>query len=175
MTTRFSMTLLAACAALSLAACGRPFDVKTAPGFVELENQKDYGYSYRATSPEGVVMGIRVVDDEKRGDLTFWTKAVTLQLRETAGYALVAEGDTVSLDGTKGRRLRFGRDEDGKPFVYDVSLYVAQDRLFVVEAGGTKEQMDRAQASIEWMNKSVRVKCDTFVSPVLASKTCNRW
>ena len=26
----------------SLAACGKPFDVKTAPGFVALENQHDF-------------------------------------------------------------------------------------------------------------------------------------
>ena len=39
---------------LALAACGRPFKVQTAPGFVELEKQQDWQYGYRATSPEGV-------------------------------------------------------------------------------------------------------------------------
>ena len=38
------------------AGCGRPFDVKTAPGLVELEHQEP-DYQFRAISPEGVVMG----------------------------------------------------------------------------------------------------------------------
>ena len=44
----------AAAVALATAACGRPFDVKAAPGFVELENQTSY--DWRATTPDGVVM-----------------------------------------------------------------------------------------------------------------------
>ena len=36
-------------------------------------------------------------------------------------------------------------------------------------------QMERARPHVEWMMKSAKVKCDTFVSPVLASRTCNRW
>ena len=154
--------------------CGRPFDVKTAPGFVPLENQSTY--DYRATTPEGVVVAVRVVDDENRGDLGFWTQAVTLQLRDVSGYALLDVSDVASRDGTRGKLLKFGHDEgDNKPFAYWVSIFPAQKRLFVVEAGGAKDAFDRAQPSIEWMLKSVRVRCDTVVSPVLASRTCNRW
>ena len=36
-------------------ACGRPFDVKTPPGLVELDDQKPK-YDYRAVAPEGVVV-----------------------------------------------------------------------------------------------------------------------
>ncbi len=159
--------------AVSLAGCGRPFKVETAPGFIELAGQNDY--AYRATTPEGVVIGVRVVEDEERADVDFWAKAVTLQMRDVSGYALLSQKDVESRDGTKGKELRFGHDEDKKPYEYVVHLYAAQSRIFVVEAGGTKEQMDRAKASIDWTMKSVKVKCDTIVSPVLASKTCGRW
>ncbi len=121
------------------------------------------------------MVAVRVVDDEKRGDLDFWTKALVLQLRDVSGYALLSAKDVTSLDGTKGKELRFGHDEDNKPFEYVLTVYLAQGRLFLVEAGGSKEQMDRARASVAWMQKSVKVKCDTIVSPVLASRTCNRW
>lgn len=160
-------------AALALAGCGRPFDVKTPPGFVELENQDPW--SYRATTPEGIVVAVRVVEDEGRGDIAFWAQAVTLHLRESSGYALLSTEDAVSLDGTKGKKLTFGHDEDGKPFLYVVTLYAAQRRVFILEAGGEKAAFERAQASVAWTMKSVRVKCSTFVSPVLASRTCNRW
>ena len=160
-------------AALSTAACGKPFDVKTAPGFVELKNQVEF--DWRATTPEGVVVGIRVVEDEKRGDLGFWTQAITLQLRDVSGYALLESADTASADGTKGRLLKFGHDEDDKPYVYWVSLFLAQDRLFIVEAGGQKEIFERAKPSIEWTMKNIAVRCNGFLSPVLSSHTCNRW
>ena len=159
--------------AFAVSACGRPFDVKTAPGFVPLENQTSY--EYRATSPEGVVVAVRVVEDEKRGDLAFWTQAITLQLRDVSGYALLDSVDVASRDGTKGKLLKFGHDEGDKPFAYWVTIYPAQEKLFLVEAGGAKDAFDRAKPSVEWMLKSVRVRCDTIVSPVLASRTCNRW
>lgn len=171
--SKIGMLVIAMAAAGLTAACGRPFDVKTAQGFVELENQETY--AYRATSPEGVVTAVRVVDDEKRGDLAFWTHAITLQLRDGQGYALEGTSDVTSNDGTKGKLLRFGRDQDGKPFAYWVALYAAQDRLFLVEAGGAKEPFDRAKRDVEASMASVKVRCDSALAPVLASRTCNRW
>ena len=165
--------LVALAAAGFTAACGRPFDVKTAQGFVELENQETY--AYRATSPEGVVTGGGVVYDEQRGDLAFWTHAITLQLRDGQGYALEGVTDVTSHDGTKGKLLRFGRDQDGKPFSYWVALYAAQGRLFLVEAGGAKEPFDHARRDVEASMSNVTVRCDSALAPVLASRTCNRW
>jgi hypothetical protein len=166
-------TALALLLGVAASACGRPFDVKTPPGFVELENQQEY--AYRATSPEGIVTAVRVVEDEKRGDLGFWTQAITLQMRDVSGYALLESAEVASLDGTKGRQLKFGHDEDNKPYEYWVTIYPAQGRLFLVEAGGSKEAFDRARPHVEWSHKSVRVKCRHFLAPVLASRTCNRW
>ena len=166
---------LAVVSLLGLVACGRPFKVQTAPGFVPLENQSGYSYDYRATTPEGVVLAIRALDDEDRGDLAFWTQALTLQLRDVSGYALLETVDTTSRDGTKGKLLKLGHDEDGKPFTYWVGVYLAQGRLFIVEAGGQKDAFDRAKPGVESMLASVKVKCDTIVSPVLASRTCNKW
>ena len=48
-------------------------------------------------------------------------------------------------------------DESGKPFVYRVRLYLGDKRLYVVEAGGTKEQMDRYAASVDWMLATVKL------------------
>lgn len=170
---RFLGFVLLAAAACSGVACGKPFDVKTAPGFAALDNQ-DW-YDYRATTPEGVVVSVRVVDDEERADVGFWTQASILQLRDAGGYALLERAEVASLDGTKGELLKFGRDEDGKPYAYWLAIFPAQGRLFLVEAGGARDAFERAKANVEWMLKSVKVKCDTFVSPVLASRTCNRW
>jgi len=166
---------LALALAASTFACGRPFKVATAPGFVELEGQESAGYAFRATSPEGVVVSVKVMEDEDRADLAFWTKSIVLQMRDVSGYALVRTADVTSLDGTPGKRLELAHDEDGKPYTYWVTVYAAQGKLFLAEAGAPKDLFDRSQPSVEWMMKSLKVKCDTFVSPVLASRTCNRW
>ena len=160
-------------AAFALGGCGRPFKIQTAPGFVELENQGEY--AYRSTTPEGVVLAVRVVDDESRGDLDFWSKAITLQLRDVSGYAILETRDIASLDGTKGKLLRFGHDEDNKPYEYWVAFFLAQERVFIVEAGANKDQMAKSQAGLLAMVKSLKVKCDGFPAPILASRTCNRW
>jgi hypothetical protein len=169
----FSLCLMGLMGLLT-AACGRPFDIKTPPGFVELDSQGP-SYEYRAMTPEGVVVAVRVVPAEDKGDLDFWTRAVTLRMRQNQGYALFGTVDVASRDGTKGKELRLGHDENGKPYIYDVTLFMAQDRLFIMEAGGSKADMDRYQPSVEWVKKSFKVRCSTLVSPVLASSTCNRW
>lgn len=163
-------------ALLALSACGRPFKVQTAPGFVELEGQDAWAYQYRATTPEGVVVAVKSIDvPPEKGDLEFWAKAVTLQLRDAQGYALLGAKDVASLDGTAGRQLRFARDEDGKPFDYRVTLYLAQGRLFLVEAGGAHAEFERFERSVAWSESSVKVRCGGFLAPVLSSHTCNRW
>jgi hypothetical protein len=172
---RSKMWALAVLGVLAGAGCGRPFKVETAPGFVELGDQQPE-YDYRATTPEGVVVAVKTVDlPDQHQSLDFWVHAVTLEMRDVKGYALLETVDIVARDGTKGKQLRFGHDEDRKPFVYWLTLYVAQDRLFLVESGGAKDAFERNRAGVEWTHASLKVRCDTFVSPVLASRTCNRW
>lgn len=168
-------SILSFCLSSALAAaCGRPFHIATPPGFVALDDQEP-AYDYRAMTPEGVVVAVRVVPAKDKGDVEFWTRAVTLRMRQNEGYALLQAADVAARDGTRGKELVFGHDEDGKPYLYDVTLFMAQDRLFVMETGGSKTEMARYKASIDWAKESLTVRCDTLVAPVLASRTCNRW
>lgn len=167
--------LLALPTLLAVAGCGRPFDVKTGNDFAELQNQKDEGFDYRAMTPEGVAVSVRTLKNEEKADLGFWVKAVTLKLREQDGYALLADESVKSKNGTAGRRLRFAREEDKKTFDYRVTLYLAQNRIFVVESGGAREAFAKSQATVDQMEASVAVQCKSWLSPVLASRTCNRW
>ncbi len=143
---------------LVVAAC-RPFDIRTAPGFLELK-EDSASYAYRATTPEGVVVAVRVVGLEGEGsdDLSFWTKALTMQMRDVSGYALLESHDVRSLDGVSGKQLRFGRDESGKPYVYWLTFFTSGSKLVIVEAGGSKPTFENASPSVQWMIQSVRVK-----------------
>ncbi|MGA2451666.1 MAG: hypothetical protein ABTD50_23670 [Polyangiaceae bacterium] len=122
---------------------------------VEIDSEGTY--AYRALAPEGVVVGIRVVDSH-RGDLEFWTRATELRMRQLNGYALLGTADVRSRDGTPGRELRFGHDEKGKPYLYAIRVYVTQPRLIVVETGGPKEVVVRYQTSLDWMQSSIAVR-----------------
>lgn len=155
-------------------ACGRPFRIHTPTGFLELD---DSHYAYRASTADGVVAAVRVIEEPlaaQRGDLAFWERAVVLRLVRERGYAHLSSSDVRSRDGSPGRELVFGHDEGGKAYVYKVRLFDAQDRLFVLEAGGPKPDVEKTLELSQLMD-SLKVRCDTVVSPVLASRTCNRW
>lgn len=172
----FSKTLALSLALLAIGTgCGRPFDVKTGNDFAELRKQDEEGYAYRAMTPEGVAVSVRVMPNDEKADLGFWAKAITLKLREQDGYALLGEEDVKSKNGTPGRRLRLAREEDKKTYDYRVTIYLAQSRIYVVESGGAREAFAKAQPTVEQMEASVAVQCKSWLAPVLASRTCNRW
>ncbi len=152
---------LALALALATAGCSRPFDVKTAPGLVELDDQGP-AYDYRAIAPEGVVVGVKVVDVGDKGDLAFWTRATALRMRQLDGYALLGEGDIRSRNGVAGHEMRFGHDEGGKPYVYTLRVFVqtkgwpsSGSRLYLVETGGPKAEVTRYQSALDWMQASL--------------------
>ena len=141
--------------ALLLATVGcRSFDIKTPPNMIELEH--DASFEYRAMTPEGVVLGVRVIDQgDKRADVPFWARAIALHMKELSGYALLQTSEVTTRDGVKGTELRFGHDEHGKPYAYIVRIYVVGKRLFLVEAGGTKDEVEKAKADIDWAMTSL--------------------
>ena len=145
-------------AALGAAGCGRPVEARAAQGFVELHD--DPNYDFRAVAPEGAAVAARAVklEDTDPVDVAFWERSVALRMRELDGYALVSTTDVVDRHGVKGRELTFGHDEDGKPYVYRVRVFVTHGRLLVVEAGGSREQMERLGAGVEQMLGEARVK-----------------
>ena len=153
------MKLALAALALSLVACGgarSTFQVRTAPGFVEVK-QAGGAYDYRAIAPDGVAVAVRSVEVDRGTDAGFWEHATVLRMRELDGYALLGSREVRSLDGTVGRELVFGHDEEGKPYEYRMRLFVRGDRLLVVEAGGAKDSVERWRASVDWMLGSVRL------------------
>jgi hypothetical protein len=126
-------------AALLLPGCGHHFDAATPQGFVELEHQTRY--DYRATSADGLVIGVRELQNDPKGELAFWARAVENQLRNRGGYALLATRAVKSKDGVAGKQFRFGHDEGKTPHLYSVTVFVTPKRIQVLEIGGTQELM----------------------------------
>ena len=153
--------LLALALAVSLVACGGRHFVLTAPGdFMELDprGQELAGYRYRATTADGVVIGVREIDNERHGSGVFWLDAIRNSLRREGGYALLEESDVRAATGESGHTLRFGRDEDADPYTYWLTVFVTPDRIFVIEAGGRRETFAAAQPEVESAIATFRVQ-----------------
>src|SRR5262249_27754597 len=71
----------------ALAGCGHPFVPYTPAGFVDLGDKYPNG-EYRASTADGVVIGIRAWDNEPKGALVFWARVLERRMREMGGYAL---------------------------------------------------------------------------------------
>ncbi|HET6613726.1 MAG TPA: hypothetical protein VFG83_17120 [Kofleriaceae bacterium] len=133
-------------AAAALTACGPSFSYATPHGFVELEPRDPY--DYRAVTADGLVLAAREIDHDPKGDLAFWTEVITNHLRQRGGYALLATKPIKTAEGLAGAQLRFGHDEGSRPYLYYVTVLVTDDTIYVLEAGGTKAQVEAHAADI---------------------------
>ena len=142
---------------LLLAGCGVSFVVATPKGFVELKDQEPH-FDYRAVNADGVVIAVREIEHEPKGDTDFWIQAIRSQMREKAGYALLEEKKVTTRSGLKGTQLRFGHDEENESMLYCITVFVTDKYIYVIEFGGTKEQMTNQRAHMDWVVDSFRKK-----------------
>lgn len=135
---------------IGAAGCGgRSFVAATPPGFLDLEDR--YGDDeYRATTADGVILGVRAFENKPKGELTFWARSIENRMRDVGGYALLDTREVQARDGLKGTQLRFGHDEAKSPHLYVVSIFANDERIFLLEAGGPKDQMQKLMPQIEW-------------------------
>ncbi|HQP34243.1 MAG TPA: serine/threonine protein kinase, partial [Polyangiaceae bacterium] len=56
--------------------------------------------------------------------------------------------------GLRGTQMKFGHDEKGEPLQYTVTVFVTEKKIYVVEFGGTKAQLDRLDAQMKWVIES---------------------
>lgn len=146
---RATGALAALAMGVAMAGCGVPFEAATPSGFVELEDQDDRGYDWRATSADGLVLAVRVQDHEPKGELTFWARVVENHMRQSGGYALVSKSDVKTTQGVAGTMLRFGHDQGTTPHLYWVTILVTDSHIFLLEAGGTKDLVERNAKELE--------------------------
>lgn len=140
-----------------LPACGGThFEVETPSAFVALDDEQVY--DYRATNAHGVVVSVRELPNEPVGDVSFWTDAIRNRLRMNGGYALLDERDVQAASGETGRQMRYGRDQNGHPYLYWVTLFVGPERLHLVEAGGPREEFEAVESAVEASLASLAIR-----------------
>jgi hypothetical protein len=154
--TTFSALAMAAVMALMGQGCARPYDVATPDGFVDLSHRYESAGNdeYRASTPDGVVLRARAYPNEPKVTTDVAVKVLESRIRLGQGYALLGEKDVTARDGSKGKMLQFGHDEDTGPHLYYVTLFIAHDRVYILDAGGKKDLVEAAENSIAWWIKS---------------------
>ncbi len=126
-------------------------------GFVKLD-RPGYLYSDRAVSADGVYLGRRISQDAAGGNLDFWSKAIGNELTNNRGYALESESQLNSADSVPGRRLDFVVRQNNADMAYRLAVWVHDDRVTVVEAGGPREALQSVEPQIEQFMREVLVK-----------------
>ena len=154
---RFLFSLVTLAAGIALAGCSKHFDIKTAPGLVELDDQEpDYGY--RAMTPEGVVTAVKVIDTNEQ------RRPRVLDARHDAAHAparrLRAARHVRREDPQRdaGARAALRTRRGSKPYLYVAArLRDERKRLFLVETGGPQAEMERYQGALDWMQATLKL------------------
>ncbi|MDQ3037239.1 MAG: serine/threonine protein kinase [Myxococcota bacterium] len=143
-----------------LAGCGHHFVLEAPSDFIALDEgeQARRGYAMRATSADGVVIAVREIANERHGSRDFWVQAIRNRLRRAGGYALLEESEVRAATGETGHQMRFGRDESGRPYAYWLTVFVSDERITLVEAGGRREAFEAQDEPIRRAIERVRLR-----------------
>ena len=112
-------------------------------------------YDYRATTAQGVVIAARKEGNKPEASLDFWARAIDLRLKRD-GYTAEGESAIKSDRGLDGRALRYTRDQNGRTMRYWLTVYATDSNVYLVEAGGDKEDFDPALPQIERAIRSLK-------------------
>ncbi len=153
------------CAALlmlaSLLVGCETFDVDTPDDMVAVEKGDR---EYVAMTHDGIVVRALVHEQGDPDDGVgvaghdFWVESVRERMRTRGGYALLDEEEVQSANGHRGTRMEFGRDQEGTTYLYWLTIFVTDENVHIVDAGGRKDRFEAAQESVERALSSYEVK-----------------
>jgi len=130
---------LAALVTVALASgCGPGVRIETPPGFATLEKQTEY--VYRSASADGVVIAVRREKNEPKGNLDFWSDALDRRLRNNRYNPDGKPVDLHAASGQPGRKMRYTREDQGRKYRFWAAVFVTEDKVWVIEAGGDEER-----------------------------------
>jgi len=137
---KIAMVILAATAA---AGCAVPMPA----GYVEVPEALDY--EWRGISAEGVVIGLRIRDNEPEGTIDFWSTVMRRELEGQRGYTMTGSKD-VPAGTLTGSALHF-TVPGAIPKAYWIALFSTRGRFLVFtwptittfEIGGPREAVEK--------------------------------
>jgi hypothetical protein len=133
--------------------CATVRPVLVAPaGFAEYRDEE----SYRAVSPEGVVLRVRLVDNEPTQSLEFWAEALGTQL-QSSGYSRLRR-EALETRAGKAVLLEWAAPVGQEDWVYLTGLTLSGNRIAIVEAAGAYAHYQKHRAAILDSLRSLEVR-----------------
>lgn len=129
---RSSLLVLWLLAALG-AGCSGSFSMRTPEGFVRVDGD----YERRLANADGIVVGVRELDNDPQGNLRFWSGTIAARLAQR--YEPLESVDVRTRRGLRGRQLRWRAHLEGRTWIYWTTLFVSGDSVYIVEAAGDEE------------------------------------
>ena len=106
---------------------------------------------FRAVSPEGVRIRVRLLKPEPEMDIGFWQTAVIEHLKD-AGYEPRGEARRLGSAGEGGFAAMWLLPYGGEEFVYDTAFIPRGGKIMIVESAGQLQQYDRRRGEIDsWL------------------------
>jgi hypothetical protein len=102
--------------------------------------------SFRAVSPEGVVLRVRLVANDPPQTLEFWTEALKTQLAGS-GYAAVREESVETRTG-KASLLEWAAPVGEESWIYLTGVAVTPQGIALIEAAGVYASYEKHRAEI---------------------------
>jgi hypothetical protein len=124
-----------------LTGCATPV-LERPSGFAEYVGTRDY----RAVSPEGVVVRVRLVKNDPVQGIEFWTEALKTQLQKS-GYSLVRQEPVETRVGAA-VLLEWAAPVGQEDWIYLTGIAVSGTRIAVAEAAGAFASYQKHRAAI---------------------------
>ena len=134
--------------AFAVAGCAPAWVARDLPAsYVELKRRGSY--LKRATSAEGVVLGLKCEKNKPRASANFWSKVVQRHLKEARGYVPLKAPEDARARGAGWKLFKFSLPAE-EPLLYLLALRVSENekRLDIVECGGPKRAVEADQKKL---------------------------
>ena len=147
--------VLSLAAAPIVTGCGPASGLSSAPdGFARLGGDQ---FDDRVGSATGVVVATRVVPNEPKANLDFWTQAIDLRLQQRGYVRTDAPKDVKSTSGLAGRSLHYTYNDGTRENRYFLDVYATSRRILLVEATGATADFDASLPKVVESMRSARL------------------
>lgn len=102
--------------------------------------------SYRAASPDGVLVRVRSAKHKPRADLAFWQEAVRERMVR-AGYKVQAE-DELEVDGVAGSLIEVAAPRGTEDWSYVIAVFPRGRKIVLFEAAGEVSTLEGRRDAI---------------------------
>lgn len=141
------------CLSLTTVACGPGARLSVPDGFAHVGGE----YDDRVASADGVVIAARVVANDPKANLDFWTTAIDLRLQQRGYTPDGKREDIKNAAGLPGRSLHYVFFDGQRKSRYVVEIYATDRRILLVEATGDVADFDASREKVEAAMRSARI------------------